>query len=136
MKYLENLKSRPLAALNTYKINESALKSAKIKGKKVSNELINQGWISNINEKLYNNWYDLINIKKINTIMTGIKLEINGRLTKRKKASRTKKYIFLKGSVKKNSYRSLIDKSSIRMKVKNGSTGINIYISNKINLLK
>jgi len=140
MKYLEKLKSRPAASLKKELVllNTKRTKKSKImnidNSKLELNELINKGWINDINEKLYKNWYDLINIKKINTIMTGIKLEIHGRLTKRKKASRTKKYIFLKGSINKNSNISLIDKSSIRMKVKNGSAGINIYISNKINI--
>jgi len=84
------------------------------------------------------NWYNLIGIKEIKSGIVGIKIEINGRMTKMKKASRTKSNRFLKGrfSSKINKNIFIIDKGVQKMIGKNGSIGIKIFLGNELQIIR
>ena len=91
-----------------------------------------------VNLKYYNtpitfNWNNLINssylflYKKFISYITGIKLKISGRFSRRKGASRTKVSNFSIGSFRFNSISSYIDYNLISNKNKNGSQSIKVF---------
>jgi hypothetical protein len=91
-----------------------------------------------VNLKYYNtsitfNWNNLINnsylflYKKFISYITGIKLKISGRFSRRKGASRTKINNFSIGSFRFNSISSYIDYNLISSKNKNGSQSIKVF---------
>jgi len=81
----------------------------------------------------YNNLKYLALGKVIKSYIIGIKIIINGRLMKRKTASRSKKVILTYGKLKINSLSSLIDITSSET-ILNSKIGIKVLISNIIKL--
>jgi ribosomal protein S3 len=71
--------------------------------------------------------------KVIQSYIIGIKIIINGRLMKRKTASRSKKIVLTYGKLKINSLSSLIDITSSET-ILNSKIGIKVLISNIIKL--
>ena len=85
---------------------------------------------------LYPNWmniyYNTLFCKEFYSYVTGLKLKLSGRISKRRGASRAKNLSYSIGTLKFNSINSLIDYGHIQRKDKNGSQTIKLYIASSI----
>ena len=63
--------------------------------------------------------------------LTGIKIQISGRLSLRKAASRTRVVRKSTGSLGLNSYNTLIDANKFSFKTKNGAATVKVWLSSK-----
>lgn len=71
--------------------------------------------------------------KGVNSYISGLKLQMSGRFTRRKGASRTTTQTYqIGGNFNFNSSSSLIDYAIIKTKAKNGSIGIKVYVSSRL----
>ena len=107
-----------------YSINalwRKILKNFKLVNFKYYNSSITFNW-----ENLMIHSYSFI-LKKFISYITGIKLKMSGRFSRRKGASRTKVMNFSIGSFRFNSISSLIDNYLIENKNKNGSQSIKVF---------
>jgi ribosomal protein S3 len=79
-----------------------------------------------LNKGIYN--------KEFYSYITGLKIKISGRITKKKGASRSKIINKTIGSLKLNSINSFIDYGHIEKKDKNGTQSIKVFIKNSISI--
>jgi len=74
-------------------------------------------------------------MKEFHSFITGLKIIISGRSTKRKGASRTKLKSMVTGSFKFSSAESLIDYGAVTRKDKNGTQTIKVFFFNKFGII-
>jgi hypothetical protein len=82
------------------------------------------------------NWMQILNkgifCKEFNSHITGLKLKLSGRISKRRGASRTSTINRSIGILQFNSINSAIDYGHIEKKDKNGSQSIKVFIASSI----
>lgn len=121
---------------NTQNFISTELESDLSKSDFSKSDKLNNNFIISWDKLVKQNSSNLI-INGVISKITGIKIKLNGRFTRRKGASRTKTKTLQKGGkFYFNSESSLIDYAILKNKTKNGSMGIKVYISSQLDINK